>query len=134
MIHVHRSTLVVFASVTFVLPPSSSPCARSFSRSPSPRHPPLTQYPFPPRSLGRGGQTSQREPRLVVSHSTCPPLSSPPHAHSFVLGTAVINIIALSQGISREGSRATAAPHLLTRNHCHVRELSLVNFLLFLIY
>ena len=31
------------------------------------------------------------EPRLVVSHSTCPPLSSSPHAHSFVLGTAVIN-------------------------------------------
>ena len=30
-------------------------------------------------------------PRLVVSHSTCAPLSSSPHAHSFVLGTAVIN-------------------------------------------
>jgi hypothetical protein len=29
--------------------------------------------------------------RLVVSHSTCPPLSSSPHVHSFVLGTAVIN-------------------------------------------
>jgi hypothetical protein len=28
---------------------------------------------------------------LVVSHSTCPPLSSSPHAHSFVLGTTVIN-------------------------------------------
>ena len=29
-------------------------------------------------------------PRLVVSHSTCPPLSSPPHANSFVIGPAVI--------------------------------------------
>ena len=33
------------------------------------------------------------KPLLVVSHSTCPPLSSYPHAHRFVLGTAVINII-----------------------------------------
>ena len=33
---------------------------------------------------------SSRVP-LVVSHSTCPPLSSSPHTHSFVLGTAVIN-------------------------------------------
>jgi hypothetical protein len=38
-----------------------------------------------------GGQASPHKPRLVVSHSTCPPLSSSPHAHSFVLGTAVIN-------------------------------------------
>ena len=37
-----------------------------------------------------GGQTSPQKPRLAVSHSTCPPLSSP-NAHSFVLGTAVIN-------------------------------------------
>ena len=36
-------------------------------------------------------QPSPHKPRLVVSHSTCPPLSSSPHAHSFVLGTAVIN-------------------------------------------
>jgi hypothetical protein len=27
---------------------------------------------------------------VVVSHSTCPPLSSSPHAHSFVIGPAVI--------------------------------------------
>jgi hypothetical protein len=47
--------------------------------------------PFPPRSLVGGGQPSPHKPRLVVSHSTCPPLSSSPHAHSFVLGTAVIN-------------------------------------------
>ena len=36
-------------------------------------------------------QPSPHKPRLVVSHSTCPPLSSSPHAHSFILGTAVIN-------------------------------------------
>jgi len=66
-----------------------TPCASSFLRSPSPRHPPLTQNPFTPRSLVRGGQTSPHKPRLVASHSTCPPLFSSPHAHSFVLGTAV---------------------------------------------
>jgi hypothetical protein len=36
------------------------------------------------------GQTHPHRPRLVVSHSTCPPLSSSPHAHSFVIGPAVI--------------------------------------------
>ena len=38
----------------------------------------------------RDGQTQPHRPRLVVSHSTCPPLSSSPHAHSFVIGPAVI--------------------------------------------
>ena len=34
-----------------------------------------------PRSLVRDGQTHPHRPRLVVSHSTCPPLSSfPPRA------------------------------------------------------
>jgi hypothetical protein len=61
------------------------------TRSPSSRHPPFTHYPFPLRSLVCGGQPSPHKPRLVVSHSTCPPLSSSPHAHSFVLGSAVIN-------------------------------------------
>ena len=61
------------------------------TRSPSSRHPPFTHYPFPLRSLVCGGQPSPHKPRLVVSHSTCPPLSSSPHAHSFVIGTAVIN-------------------------------------------
>ncbi len=64
------------------------------TRSPSSRHPPFTHYPFPPRSLVCGGQPSPQAPhksRLVVSHSTCPPLSSSPHAHSFVIGPAVIN-------------------------------------------
>jgi hypothetical protein len=61
------------------------------TRSPSSRHPPFTQHPFPLRSLVCGGQPSPHKPRIVVSHITCPPLSSSPHAQSFVLGTAVIN-------------------------------------------
>jgi hypothetical protein len=70
------------------------------TRSPSSRHPPFTlHYPFPPRSLVCGGQTSPRKPRLVVSHSTCPPLSPSPHAHSFVLGTAVINTHTISHDV-----------------------------------
>ncbi len=44
-----------------------------------------------PRSLVRDGQTSPLRPQLVVSRSTCPPLSPSPHANSFVIGTAVIN-------------------------------------------
>jgi hypothetical protein len=39
----------------------------------------------------RDGQTSPLRPRLVVSRSTCPPLSPSPHANSFVIGAAVIN-------------------------------------------
>jgi len=38
----------------------------------------------------RDGQTSPHRPRLVVSRSTCPPLSSPPHSNSFVIGPTVI--------------------------------------------
>jgi hypothetical protein len=52
---------------------------------------PLLQSPSPPRSLVRDGQTSPHRPRLVVSRSTCPPLSPSPHANSFTIGTAVIN-------------------------------------------
>ena len=37
-----------------------------------------TQYPFPSRSLVRDGKASQHRPLLVVSHSTCPPLSTLP--------------------------------------------------------
>ena len=33
----------------------------------------------------------EHKPRLVVSHSTCPPLSPSPLANSFLVGTAVIN-------------------------------------------
>ena len=61
------------------------------------------RYPsFPPRSLVCGGQPSPHKPRLVVSHSTCPPLSSSPHAHSFVLGTAT------STASTARGHRAQA--------------------------
>jgi hypothetical protein len=51
--------------------------------------PPLKNYVLSVRSV-RDGQTHPHRPRLVVSHSTCPPLSSSPHAHSFVIGPAVI--------------------------------------------
>jgi hypothetical protein len=54
------------------------PFARSLSRSPSSPPPPFTQYPSPPRSLVRAGQTSPHRPRLVVPRSRCPPLSPPP--------------------------------------------------------
>jgi hypothetical protein len=40
--------------------------------------PPKGQSPSPPRSLVRDGQTSPHRPRLVVSRSTCPPISPPP--------------------------------------------------------
>ncbi len=40
----------------------------------------------------RDERTHPHRPRLVVYHSTCPPLSSsPPPANSFVIGPAVIN-------------------------------------------
>jgi hypothetical protein len=41
--------------------------------------------PPPPRSLVRDGEASPLRPRLVVSRSTCPPLSPSPHANSFVI-------------------------------------------------
>ncbi len=68
----------------------STPNARSISHSPSAPPPSFTQSPYPPRSLVRDDQTHPHRPRLVVSHSTCPPLSSSPHANSFVIGPAVI--------------------------------------------
>ena len=54
---------------------SNSPSARSLSRSPSSSPPSFTQSPSSPRSLVRDGQTRPHRPRLVVSRSTCPPLS-----------------------------------------------------------
>jgi len=69
------------------------------TRSPSSLHPPFTHCPCPPRSLVCG-EPSPHRPRLVVSRSTCPPRSSSPHAHSFVLGTAVIN----NNKVNRTGS------------------------------
>ena len=68
---------------------SGSPSARSFSRSPSPPIPSFTQSPSPPRLLVRDGQTSPQRPRLVVTRSTCPPISPSPHANSFVIVTAL---------------------------------------------
>jgi hypothetical protein len=48
------------------------------SNFPSPPPPSFTQSPSPPRSLVRDGQTSPHRPRIVVSRSTCPPISPPP--------------------------------------------------------
>jgi hypothetical protein len=79
------------------------------TRSPSSRHPPFTHYPFPLRSLVRGGQPSPHKPRLVVPHSTCPPLSSSPHANSFVLGTAVINTHSRAEWATSGMQRAAGA-------------------------
>ena len=61
--------------------------ARSLLRSHSSPPPSFTKSPFSPRD----GQTSPHRHRLVVSRSTCPPVSPSPHANSFVIGTAVIN-------------------------------------------
>jgi hypothetical protein len=71
---------------------SSSPSARSLSPSPSPPPPSFTQHPSPQRSLVRdrplmGRLVCPQRPRLIVSRSTCPPLSPSPHANIFVIGT-----------------------------------------------
>jgi hypothetical protein len=47
----------------------------------------MVKYNGGPLPVVRDGQTSPHRPRLVVSRSTCPPISPPPHANSFVLGT-----------------------------------------------
>jgi hypothetical protein len=51
---------------------------------------PCVKVPGSSRVPVRDEQTHPHRPRLVISHSTCPPLSSPPHANSFVIGPAVI--------------------------------------------
>ena len=51
---------------------------------------PCVKVPGSSRVPVRDEQTHPHRPRLVVSHSTCPPLSSPPHTNSFVIGPAVI--------------------------------------------
>jgi len=56
------------------------------SRAPFFSPPSFTQYPPPPRSLVRDGQTSPHRPRLVVSRSTCTALSPSPHANRFTIG------------------------------------------------
>jgi hypothetical protein len=101
-----------------VAPPM--PDARSVSRSPSSPPPSFTQSPFSQRSRVRDGQTSPHKPRLVVSHSTCPPLSPSPSslANSFVMGTAVTNnncvnnLSSPSQGRPRPASRTPTVPGL----------------------
>ena len=65
-----------------ILPPRAQLCNRSCSNKHT--HTELVTL------FVRDGQTSSHWPRLVVSRSTCPPLSPPP-ANSFVIGTAVIN-------------------------------------------
>ena len=56
--------------------------ARSFTRSPSSRHPLFTQYPFPPRSLVCGGQTStQVSTRRISYHMRRCTLAAPVAAH-----------------------------------------------------
>jgi hypothetical protein len=55
--------------------------------------PPPNTHSYPhsplPRTLSkllqRDRHTSPHQPRLIASHSTCPPLSPSPHANSFVL-------------------------------------------------
>jgi hypothetical protein len=66
------SLLTVYVGVVECAPASPYTYSSPRTRSPSSRHPPFTLYPFPPRSLVCGGQTSPHKPRLVVSHSTCP--------------------------------------------------------------
>jgi hypothetical protein len=46
--------------------------------------------PSPKETTSARNANSPHKPRLVLSQSTCPPLSSP-HAHSFVLGPEVIS-------------------------------------------
>ena len=77
-------------------------------------------------SLVCGGQTNPHKPRLVVSHSTCSPLSPSPHAHSFVLGTAVINNIS----VFSFPSSSEKSYHHPQRNHILLllRELLLLHF------
>jgi hypothetical protein len=70
--------------------------------APSPPPPSFTQSPSPPCSLARDGQTSPHRPRIVVSRSTCPPLSPSPHANNFVLGPPVINTHKGREGGNKE--------------------------------
>jgi hypothetical protein len=71
--------------------PSSSSSLSPVSDSLQKNSPNCPTYPsINNKTPVRDGQTHPHRPRLVVSHSTCPPLSSSPHAHSFVTGPAVI--------------------------------------------
>jgi hypothetical protein len=93
-----------------VAPQSTLHAPPSFS--PSSSH----TIPFPPRSLVRGGQIGSHRPRLVVPHSTCPPISPSPPTNSFVIGTAIINTHRITPMVwgpeSRGGERGI-------RYYCH---------------
>ena len=60
--------------------------------------------------LVRDEQTHPHRPLLVVSHSTCPPLSSSPHANSFVIGPAVIKHTHICTGYCTAGSSCLVRP------------------------
>jgi hypothetical protein len=61
-------------------------------------------------SWGGGGRK-----RLVVSRSTCPPLSTPPHANSFIIGTAVINTHTQTSATSSGRRKVTVAKKAMCR-------------------
>jgi hypothetical protein len=60
--------------------------------------------------------TSPHKPQLVISHSTCPPLSSSPQTHSFVLGTTVINNVSEGRSETFIASINTETVLLRTRS------------------
>ena len=71
---------------------------------------PCVKVPGSSRVPGRDGQTHPHRPRLVVSHSTCSPLSSSPPANSFVIGLAVINTHRIPGAPPRDGLGVTYLP------------------------
>ncbi len=72
----------------------------------------------------RDGQTSPHRPRLVVSRSTCPPISLPPHANNFVLGPAVINTHTLVFNLSITHDRIGSSCHVQQNGSLsHTRDL-----------
>ncbi len=97
---------------------SSIPNARSLSHSPSAPPPSFPQSPYPPRLVVRDERTHPHSPRLVVSHSTCPPLSSSPPANSFVIGPAVINTHTYHRSCSKRSDELVIPlPHVLGPKH-----------------
>jgi hypothetical protein len=60
------------------------------------RDTPCVKVPGSSRAPVCDGQTSPHRPRIVVSRSTCPPLSPSPLANSFVIGTTVLNTHSIS--------------------------------------
>jgi len=91
------------------------------------RAPPCVKVPGSSRVPAFDGRTSPHRPRLVVSRSTCPPLSPSPHENSFIIGTAVIHTHTqrTSLGtIHNGGSRAAKFGEtilLISPNNTHTR-------------